>query len=228
MGRNFVQQNQTHRKLDIATNVAVCFLIFLACLGVGLGCRRIDGERPTSKGSSGRNDVAQQSEEPTLTDGNAYAKRAYDWLCKDNHDQALKDYDQAIKLQPDHAAFWNARGFTWHMKGISDKDQAECEDHAISDHAEAIRLNSEYASAIHNRAWLRATTKVDEQLDGIGPPIKNGTSPPTDRRRVDRGHARVVDRGHDAGRGQSRRQRCHRDATRYLVGTAPAGCSRGD
>jgi len=145
---------------------ALALIVWVAGLGVGTGCNRADVERPTSKGSSGQSDVPQADEEPTLKDADAYAKRAYDWLCKDNHANALKDYDRAIQLQPTHAAFWNARGFTWHMKGIQDKDRPACEDRALSDYAEAIRLDPKYASAINNRAWIRATSKVNRCRDG--------------------------------------------------------------
>src|SRR5262249_24824516 len=72
----------------------------------------------------------------------------------------------ALQLKPNHAAFWNARGFTWHMKGIQDKDRPACEDRALSDYAEAIRLDPKYASAINNRAWIRATSKVDQCRNG--------------------------------------------------------------
>jgi tetratricopeptide (TPR) repeat protein len=101
-----------------------------------------------------------------LKDADAYAARAYDWLCKGDYDKALKNYDRAIQLKPEHAAFWNARGFTWHMKSIQDKDRPACEDRALSDYAEAIRLEPKYASAINNRAWLRATSKVDRCRNG--------------------------------------------------------------
>ncbi len=99
-------------------------------------------------------------------DADAYATRAYDWLCKDQYDEALKDYDRAIQLEPNRAEFWNARGLAWRGKGIEDRDRSACEDRALSDYAEAIRLDPKYASAINNRAWLRATSKVDRCRDG--------------------------------------------------------------
>ena len=80
--------------------------------------------------------------------------------------KALKDYDTAVRLQPKNAAFLNSRGFTWHMKGIEDKDRPACEDRALSDYAAAIRIDPKYASAINNRTWLLATSKVDRCRDG--------------------------------------------------------------
>jgi tetratricopeptide (TPR) repeat protein len=101
-----------------------------------------------------------------LDDAAAYAARAYDWLREGDYGKALKDYDRAIRLQPDRAALWNARGFTWHMKGIGDEDRPACEDRALSDYAAAMRLDPQYASAINNRAWILATSKVDRCRDG--------------------------------------------------------------
>jgi len=106
------------------------------------------------------------NEDAALKGADAYATRAYDWLCKDQYDKALKDYDRALQLEPDRAAFWNARGFAWHMKGVHGEDRPACEDRALSDYAEAIRLDPKSASAINNRAWLRATSKVDRCRDG--------------------------------------------------------------
>lgn len=102
-----------------------------------------------------------RAEDAALKDADAYAARAYDWLCDSDYDKALKDYGRAIQLEPGRAAFWNSRGFTWHMKGIGDGDRPGCEDRALSDYAEAIRLDPRNASALNNRAWLRATSKVD-------------------------------------------------------------------
>jgi Tfp pilus assembly protein PilF len=104
--------------------------------------------------------------EPALKDADAYAARAYDWLCRDQHDRALRDYDRAIELDPGRAAFWNARGFTWHMKGIDDPGRPGCEDRALADYAEALRLDPTYPSALNNRAWLRATSKIERCRDG--------------------------------------------------------------
>lgn len=101
-----------------------------------------------------------------MEDADAYAERAYEWLCKGNCANALKDYDAAVRLKPENAAFLNSRGFTWHMKGIGEEDRPVCEDRALSDYAAAIRIDPKYASAINNRAWLLATSKVDRCRNG--------------------------------------------------------------
>jgi tetratricopeptide (TPR) repeat protein len=140
---------------------------FFFCTGliVGCSCNRTDSVKPTSNTVPGPSN-SLDTDESGLKDADAYATRAYEWLCKDNYDKALKDYDQAIRLKPLEGAYYNSRGFTWHMKGINDKERSTCEDRALSDYAEAIRIDPEYASAINNRAWIRATSKIDRCRSG--------------------------------------------------------------
>ena len=60
-----------------------------------------------------------------------------------NSDRAIKDYSQAIRLNPKDAFAFNNRGIEY-----SNKDEF---DRAIKDHNEAIRLKPDYAKAFHNR-----------------------------------------------------------------------------
>jgi tetratricopeptide (TPR) repeat protein len=145
---------------------ALVRVVFFAGVGVVIGCNRADGVRPRSNDGPGPGDSSNSEQEPTLKDADAYAARAYEWLCKGDYDRALKDYENALRLKPADAAFLNSRGFTWHMKSISANDRPTCEDRALSDYAEAIRINPKYASAINNRAWLWATSKVDRCRNG--------------------------------------------------------------
>jgi tetratricopeptide (TPR) repeat protein len=128
-------------------------VVFIAGLIIEIGCNRA--------GDSSTFDA-----ELTLKDADGYAARAYEWLGSGNFNKALKDYDRAVSLKPNHPAFLNGRGFTCHMKGIEDEDRPTCEDRALSDYAEAIRIDPNYASAINNRAWIRATSKVDRCRNG--------------------------------------------------------------
>src|SRR5688572_3768910 len=128
----------------------LAYAVSFAALIAVIGCGRTDGVKPGSTNRSRPDGSSDPSpgEEPALKDADAYAARAYEWLRKGNVDNALKDYDRAVRLEPGRAAFWNGRGFTWHMKGIEDEDRPACEDRALSDYAEAIRLDPGYASAI--------------------------------------------------------------------------------
>ena len=65
------------------------------------------------------------------------------WSATGEYDLAIKDYSEAIRLQPGYAAAWNGRGDVYYFK--SDYDQA------IKDYSEAIRLKPGYAAAWYNR-----------------------------------------------------------------------------
>lgn len=79
-------------------------------------------------------------------DASAYNSRATAWKLKGELDIALKDFEEAIRLDPKAYTYTN-RGIGWHAKKEYDK--------AIKDYDEAIRLDPKYASAYSNRgsAW---------------------------------------------------------------------------
>ena len=79
----------------------------------------------------------------------AYNNRGSAWAGKGNLDEAIKDYNKAIRLNPNHAAAYNNRGFAWFNKGNLDE--------AIKDYNEAIRLDPNFARAYTNRgsAWSK-------------------------------------------------------------------------
>ena len=96
---------------------------------------------------------------------------------KGQHDRAIQDYDQAIKLNPSYAIAYNNRGFAYGAKGEHDRaiqdlrpgHQARPErrhaydnrgfaygakgqhDRAIQDYDQAIKLNPNFALAYNNR-----------------------------------------------------------------------------
>ncbi len=67
------------------------------------------------------------------------------------HDRAIRDYDQAIRLKPDYANAFNNRGNAYADKGEYDR--------AISDYDQAIRLKPDYAGPYNIKAWLLATVR---------------------------------------------------------------------
>ena len=77
---------------------------------------------------------------------------------KSEVDAAIRDYDQAIKLNPDYADAFNGRGVAYDKKG-------ELE-HAIRDYDQAIKLKSDfdYVAAFHNRAV--AVAKIHARKTG--------------------------------------------------------------
>jgi Tfp pilus assembly protein PilF len=152
-------------------------IAFFASLSVVIGCNRVEvaktgsnkeralGVPSDSVGEDTKREFDQENRR-NPADAEACAARASAWLNKGNYSQALNDYDQAIRLEPKNAQFWTSRGFTWHMKGIDDKERAKCEERALSDYAEAIRLDPRDAQAINNRAWILATCKVTRFRNG--------------------------------------------------------------
>ena len=79
------------------------------------------------------------------------------------HDKAIADYDEAIRLDTTNAHIYTARGWAWQNKNDFAK--------ALADYHEAIRLNSDDAVAVHNRNWLLATfrngnRREDEKTSG--------------------------------------------------------------
>ena len=62
---------------------------------------------------------------------------------KGQHDRAIADYNEAIRLKPDLGEAFNNRGIVYEGKGQHDR--------AIADYNEAIRLKPDYADAFNNR-----------------------------------------------------------------------------
>jgi tetratricopeptide (TPR) repeat protein len=73
--------------------------------------------------------------------------RGLAYRAKGDHDHAIADYDQAIRLNPTPEAF-NNRGAANRAKGDLDR--------AIADFDQAITHNPKHATALYNRYWARA------------------------------------------------------------------------
>jgi tetratricopeptide (TPR) repeat protein len=80
------------------------------------------------------------------SDADAYCRRGWSWHIKDDLDKAIKDFDEAVRLDPRAFAFIN-RGVALGRKGEFDK--------AIADFNEAIRVDPRHVMAYNNRglAW---------------------------------------------------------------------------
>jgi tetratricopeptide (TPR) repeat protein len=61
-----------------------------------------------------------------------------------DYDQAIIDYNEAARLEPNNAATYNSRGDAYYKKGDYDR--------AIADYTEAIKLDPNYAAAYGGRA----------------------------------------------------------------------------
>jgi tetratricopeptide (TPR) repeat protein len=74
----------------------------------------------------------------------AHNNRGVAYKANGEYDLALKDYDQAIQLNPNAASHYNNRGIIYRLKHDYDR--------AIADYDEAIWLKSDYVAAHYNRA----------------------------------------------------------------------------
>jgi tetratricopeptide (TPR) repeat protein len=94
----------------------------------------------------------------------AFYRRGNAYYVKRDYDRAILDYDQAIRLNANHASALSNRGAAYAGKG--DYDQA------IQNYDEAIRLNPDHADAFSNRGvayarkgdYDRAIQNYDEAI----------------------------------------------------------------
>jgi len=71
--------------------------------------------------------------------GIVYKNRAFEWCKKRNHDRAIADYNEAIRLNPNDNEGFSNRGFEWRrIRNL---------DNAIADYNEALRLDPGH---VHN------------------------------------------------------------------------------
>jgi serine/threonine-protein kinase len=83
-----------------------------------------------------------------------YYARASFWAERKDYDRAIRDYDEAIRLDPTYAKAYNARGHAW--AGKNDYDRA------IRDYDESIRLdpgNPANSEALNDRGIAYASLK---------------------------------------------------------------------
>jgi tetratricopeptide (TPR) repeat protein len=94
-----------------------------------------------------------------------YYNRGVTWYDMSEYDQAIKDYDQAIRLKPTFVQAVFNRGNAYDAKGQYD--------HAILDYGRAISLDPNYAKAFNNRGYVwdekhdfdRAIKDYDRAID---------------------------------------------------------------
>ena len=73
----------------------------------------------------------------------AYNNRGNAFLNKKDGETAIRDFDEAIRIDRRNAQGWTNRGEAYQRKGNFDK--------AISDHTEAIRIDAKHPDAWFNR-----------------------------------------------------------------------------
>lgn len=89
----------------------------------------------------------------------AFDDRGIARLDMGDYDGAIKDFDQAIRLNPAVPNHFNNRAQAW----VSTGEYAK----ALRDYDEALRLDQKDATVFDNRAWLLAGCPVDHLRDGV-------------------------------------------------------------
>lgn len=115
----------------------------------------------------------------------AFNNRGVAYRVKGDHERAIQDYGQAIKLNTKFAAAYINRGVAYDYKGDYDRAIADYEqalklkpsaeghfnrgnahlakreyDRAIDDYNQAIKLKADFAAAFDNRCWARAVVGI--------------------------------------------------------------------
>src|SRR5262245_237494 len=118
-----------------------------------------------------------------LADAEAYLKRGEAAAGAHKYDDAIADYNEAIRQRPGYAEAYNDRGHSYHWKGGND-------DRAIADFTRAIELRPNYPTAYNNRGVVymaggqaaKAIPEFDRALE-LNPNLRNAY--------VNRGNARL-------------------------------------
>ena len=102
--------------------------------------------------------IAPTSEEQSLRSGNRHFQQG-------NYEEAIGDFDQAIRLNPQHVAAYDNRGAA---KGELGRHQE-----AIADFDQAIRLNPQHAAAYYNRGTAKGVLRrYRESVDDFNQAIR--------------------------------------------------------
>ena len=99
------------------------------------------------------------------TDAQSSYRRGLDLFVKKDYDEAIKEFDEAIKLDPNHRSARYYRGQAWREKKDFDK--------AIQDFDEAIRINPQSSAYFRARgnAWL-AEKEYDKAIKDFNEAIR--------------------------------------------------------
>ena len=153
-------------------------ILVIAILNLSIGCRPAVNEVPAVQSKDSVNDPEMENldEEVRKNPDNAEAfrLRGAAWDARNrrdlahsdyiesirlNSEHAIRDYTEAIRIDPSNSKNFDGRGFVYHMHNRQEQK-------ALSDYDEALRLDPNNDHAINNRAYLFATTLDDKFRDG--------------------------------------------------------------
>jgi tetratricopeptide (TPR) repeat protein len=167
----------------------------LLALGVAAAPARADDAATCRTQGDDRIAACSRLIEQNARDGLAWFNRAIGYLNKAEHDRALSDLDEALRIIPRHAPAFVERGIVYNAKGEHDRALSDLDealridprsafayvtragvysskgdyDHAIPDYDEAIRLDPKHARAYAGRAnaYFRKAD-FDRAIDDYG------------------------------------------------------------
>jgi lipoprotein NlpI len=110
--------------------------------------------------------VIEDARQKPKARGVAFYNRGNAYVTKGDHDKAIADFDEALKLDPKNASVLNNRGNARNDKGESDA--------AMADFDAAIKINPRYAAAYFNRGnALAGTGETERALKDYDAAIKS-------------------------------------------------------
>jgi lipoprotein NlpI len=110
--------------------------------------------------------IIEDAKQKPKARGVAFYNRGNAYVLKGDHDKAIADFDEALKLDPKNASILNNRGNARSDKGESDA--------AMADFEAALKINPRYAAAYFNRGnALAAKGETDRALKDYDAAIKN-------------------------------------------------------
>jgi lipoprotein NlpI len=110
--------------------------------------------------------IIEDAKQKPKARGVAFYNRGNAYVLKGDHDKAIADFDEALKLEPKNASVYNNRG-----NARSDKGEGDA---AMADFEAALKINPRYAAAYFNRGnALAATGETDRALKDYDAAIKN-------------------------------------------------------
>lgn len=143
MGRKYYWLRSVMR---LATHIIVAATLLAATVAVRAASQEDHKNCYVGKGDpaiAACSRIISDQTEPLQNRARAYLNRGVEYEAKKNHDSAIADYNEAIRLDPNYADAYYDRGNVYFDKNDYDL--------AIVNYNEAIRLNPKCANCFDNR-----------------------------------------------------------------------------
>src|SRR6516225_5094213 len=155
------------RPLQLSIRISAVLLLLNAAASAQAprGWNRCVGHESPDLVIEGCSEIIEEGQQAPAILATAHNNRGVAYKVKGDYDLALKDYDQAIQLNPNAASHYNNRGIIYRLKHDYDR--------AIADYDAAIWLKSDYVAAFYNRALTYVDKRdYDRALADFGVVLK--------------------------------------------------------